>query len=212
MIGSDSQAMGRVGETFLRAMQTAATMKEARGALPEDNADNDNFRVLRYIAKVTINPALTAGIADVLGSVEPGKLADLVLWEPGFFGVKPKMVLKGGLVAWANMGDPNSSLPTPQPMYYRPMFATSGSALYETSVTFVSRVAYDNDVAERYDLHRIIKPVHGTRVLGKAHMIRNDYLPRIDVDPQTFAVKVDGTHATVKPPKTIPLNQIYFFS
>ena len=212
MIGSDSQAMGRIGETFLRAVQTAAAMKEARGALPEDDADNDNFRVLRYIAKVTINPALTAGIGDVLGSVEPGKLADLVLWEPGFFGVKPKMVLKGGLVAWANMGDPNASLPTPQPMYYRPMFAAFGSALSKTSVTFVSQAAYDNKVGERYGLQRIIKPVHGTRVLGKVHMVRNGYLPKIDVDPQTFAVKVDGTHATVKPPKTIPLNQLYFFS
>ena len=212
IIGSDSQAMGRVGETFLRAIQTASAMKEARGALPEDSPDNDNFRVLRYIAKVTINPAITAGIADVVGSVEPGKLADLVLWEPGFFGVNPNMVLKGGLVVWANMGDPNASLPTPQPMYYRPMFAAFGDALHKTSVTFVSRAAYDNNVAQRYGLRRIIKPVHTTRVLGKAHMVRNAYLPRIDVDPQTFAVKVDGTHATVTPPKTIALNQTFFFT
>ena len=212
MIGSDSQAMGRVGETFLRCIQTADAMKKARGALPEDSADNDNFRVLRYIAKVTINPALTAGIADELGSVEPGKFADLVLWEPAFFGVKPKMVLKGGFVAWANMGDPNASLPTPQPMYYRRMFGGFGSALHKSSITFVSRAAYDNGVACRYGLQRVVCPVSHTRVLGKAHMVRNSFRPKIEVDPQTFAVKVDGVHATVQPPKTISLNQLYFFS
>ena len=212
MIGSDSQAMGRVGETFLRAIQTADAMKKARGALPEDASGNDNFRVLRYIAKVTINPALTAGIADVVGSIAPGKVADLVLWEPAFFGAKPKMVLKGGFIAWANMGDPNASLPTPQPMYYRPMFATFGSTLAKTSITFVSRAAYDNNVAERYELQRMVQPVSGTRVLGKTHMVRNSYLPNIDVDSQTFAVKIDGEHVTVKPPKTIALNQLYFFS
>jgi urease subunit alpha len=212
MIGSDSQAMGRIGETFLRAMQTADAMKKARGSLPEDAPGNDNFRVLRYVAKVTINPALTAGIADEVGSIEPGKFADLVLWEPAFFGAKPKLVLKGGLVAWANMGDPNASLPTPQPMYYRPMFAAYGSALQKTSITFVSRAAFDNNIGERYGLQRVIKPVSGTRVLGKAHMVRNGYLPNIEVNPQTFAVTVDGVHATVKPPKSISLNQLYFFS
>ena len=139
-------------------------------------------------------------------------LADLVLWEPAFFGAKPKMVLKGGFVAWANMGDPNASLPTPQPMYYRPMFAAFGSALPKTSITFVSRAAYDNKIGERYGLRRMISPVSGTRVLGKAHMVRNSYLPNIEVNPQTFAVTVDGVHATVKPPKTIALNQLYFFS
>ncbi|WP_378941236.1 urease subunit alpha [Mesorhizobium sp. ANAO-SY3R2] len=212
MIGSDSQAMGRVGETFLRAIQTADAMKKARGPLPEDAPGNDNFRVLRYIAKVTINPALTAGIADMVGSIEPGKFADLVLWEPAFFGAKPKMVLKGGFVAWANMGDPNASLPTPQPMYYRRMFGAFGSALPKGSITFVSRAAYDNDIAGHYGLQRVISPVSQTRVLGKAHMVRNSYRPNIEVDPQTFAVKVDGVHATVKPPKTIALNQLYFFS
>ncbi|HEY6631798.1 MAG TPA: urease subunit alpha [Rhizobiaceae bacterium] len=212
MIGSDSQAMGRVGESFLRSIQTADAMKKARGRLPEDSRDNDNFRVLRYIAKVTINPALTAGIGDVLGSVEPGKFADLVLWEPAFFGAKPKMVLKGGFVAWANMGDPNASLPTPQPMYYRRMFGAFGSALQKSSITFVSRAAYDNGVADRYGLQRVIHPVSQTRVLGKVHMVRNSFLPNIEVDPQTFAVKVDGVHATVEPPKTIALNQLYFFS
>ena len=212
MIGSDSQAMGRIGETFLRAIQTADAMKKARGALPEDGAGNDNFRVLRYLAKVTINPCLTAGIGDVLGSIEPGKVADLVLWEPAFFGAKPKMVLKGGFVAWANMGDPNASLPTPQPMYHRPMFGAFGSALSRSSITFVSRIAYDNKIGERFGLQRVIKPVSGTRVIGKAHMVRNSYLPNINVDPQTFAVTVDGMHATVTPPRSISLNQLYFFS
>ncbi|ERU00140.1 urease subunit alpha 2 [Brucella sp. 04-5288] len=212
MIGSDSQAMGRIGETFLRAIQTADAMKKARGPLPEDAPGNDNFRVLRYIAKVTIDPALTAGVGDVIGSIESGKFADLVLWEPAFFGVKPKLVLKGGLVAWANMGDPNASLPTPQPMYYRPMFAAYGSALQKTSITFVSRAAYDKGVADRFGLQRLVMPVSGTRVIGKAHMVRNSYLPNIEVDPQTFAVKVDGVHATVKPPQSISLNQLYFFS
>lgn len=212
MIGSDSQAMGRVGETFLRAIQTADAMKKARGVLPEDAAGNDNFRVLRYMAKVTINPALTAGIADMVGSIEPGKFADLVLWEPAFFGAKPKMVLKGGFVVWANMGDPNASLPTPQPMYYRRMFGALGTALSKGSITFVSRAAYDNNIAERYGLQRVISPVSRTRVLGKAHMVRNSYRPNIEVDPQTFAVKVDGVHATVKPPKSIALNQLYFFN
>lgn len=212
MIGSDSQAMGRIGETFLRAFQTADAMKQARGPLPEDRPGNDNVRVLRYLAKVTINPCLTAGIAHMLGSIAPGKMADLVLWEPAFFGAKPKMVLKGGLVVWANMGDPNASLPTPQPMFYRPMYGALGSALPQTCVTFVSRLAYDRDVRQKYRLGRIVEPVRETRVLTKRHMVRNDYLPKIDVNPQTFAVTVDGVHATVTPPKRIALNQLYFFS
>jgi urease subunit alpha len=212
MIGSDSQAMGRVGENFLRAMQTADAMKKARGKLPEDAAGNDNFRVLRYLAKVTTNPAITAGISHMLGSIAPGKMADLVLWEPAFFGAKPKMVIKGGFIVWANMGDPNASLPTPQPMMYRPMFGAFGSALTESSVSFVSRAAYDLNVKEKYGLQRRVEAVHQTRVIGKAHMVRNGYLPKIEVNPQTFAVTVDGVHATVEPPKTIALNQLYFFS
>lgn len=212
MIGSDSQAMGRIGENFLRAIQTADAMKKARGKLPEDAPGNDNFRVLRYLAKVTLNPCITAGISNTLGSIAPGKMADLVLWEPAFFGAKPKMVLKGGFVAWANMGDPNASLPTPQPMFYRPMFGAFGSALAKTCVTFVSRAAYDLGVKEKLGLQRIVEPVSQTRVLTKRHMVRNDFLPDIEVDPQTFAVKVDGVHATVTPPKTISLNQLYFFS
>jgi urease subunit alpha len=212
IISSDSQAMGRVGEHFLRAMQTADAMKKARGKLPEDAPGNDNFRVLRYLAKCTINPAITTGTAHMIGTIEPGKLADLVLWEPAFFGAKPKMVLKGGFVVWANMGDPNASLPTPQPMMYRPMFGAFGSALAKTCVTFVSRLAYDLGVKQKYGLQRIVEPVSQTRVLTKRHLVRNDFLPKIEVDPQTFAVKVDGKHATVKPPKTIALNQLYFFS
>lgn len=211
MIGSDSQAMGRIGETFLRAFQTADAMKKARGSLPEDAPGNDNFRVLRYLAKVTLNPCITAGVAQTLGSIEPGKLADLVLWEPAFFGAKPKMVLKGGFVVWANMGDPNASLPTPQPMMYRPMFGAFGTALAKTCVTFVSQAAHDRDVKSKYGLQRMVEPVTRTRVLTKHHMVRNAYLPKIDVDPQTFAVKVDGVHATVTPPKAISLNQLYFF-
>jgi urease subunit alpha len=212
MIGSDSQAMGRIGENFLRAIQTADAMKKARGQLDEDAPDNDNFRVLRYIAKVTINPCLTAGLAHEIGSIAPGKFADLVLWEPAFFGAKPKMVLKGGFVAWANMGDPNASLPTPQPMYYRPMFGSFGSALPKSSITFVSRAAYDDNIGEKLGLQRNIAAVSGTRTLGKQHMVRNDYLPNIDVNPETFAVTIDGKHVTVEPPTSISLNQLYFFS
>ncbi|WP_342348214.1 urease subunit alpha [uncultured Nitrospira sp.] len=212
MIGSDSQAMGRIGENFLRAFQTADAMKQARGKLPEDAPGNDNFRVLRYLSKVTAAPCIAAGIFHQLGSVEPGKLADLVLWEPAFFGAKPKLVLKGGFVVWANMGDPNASLPTPQPMMYRPMFGAMGSTLQSTCMTFVSQVAHDRNVKEKYGLGRMVEPVRQTRVLTKKHMVRNDYLPKIEVNPQTFAVMVDGVHATVTPPKTISLNQLYFFS
>ena len=179
MIGSDSQAMGRIGETFLRAIQTADAMKKARGALPEDAAGNDNFRVLRYIAKVTINPAIAAGISSVVGSIEPGKFADLVLWEPAFFGAKPKLVIKGGFIAWANMGDPNASLPTPQPTYYRPMFARLRLGPAE-DVDHL-RVALSPSTkasASSYGLERTVLPVSQTRVLGKQHMVRNSLSAR----------------------------------
>jgi urease subunit alpha len=212
MIGSDSQAMGRIGENFLRAVQTADAMKKARGQLPEDAAGNDNFRVLRYMAKITINPAIAAGVSDYIGSIEPGKIADLVFWEPAFFGAKPKMVMKGGFIVWANMGDPNASLPTPQPMYYRPMFGAFGSTLGKTSFNFASRVACDEGVGAKYELQRGMLPVSRTRVVGKHSMVRNEYLPNIDVNAQTFAVTIDGEHVTVTPPKTISLNQLYFFS
>jgi urease subunit alpha len=212
MFSSDSQAMGRIGENWLRAIQTADAMKKARGKLPEDTPNNDNFRVLRYIAKVTLNPAITQGISHVLGSIEVGKMADLVLWEPAFFGAKPKLVIKGGLINWALMGDPNSSLPTPQPVMYRPMFGTFGTALHETCVTFVSRCSFDAGIAERLALRRKVMPVLGTRILTKRDMVRNDKTPKIEVNPETFAVLVDGVHATVPPARSLALNQRYFFS
>jgi urease subunit alpha len=212
IISSDSQAMGRVGENWLRAIQTADSMKKSRGKLPEDAPGNDNFRVLRYVAKVTINPAIAQGISYILGSIAPGKMADLVLWEPAFFGAKPKLVIKGGLINWACMGDPNASLATPQPVFYRPMFGAFGAALPETCVTFVSRASLDAGIAARLGLRRQVLPVRGTRTLTKRHMVRNAALPQIAVDPQTFAVKVDGVHATAPPAKKIPLNQLYFFS
>ena len=212
MFSSDSQAMGRIGENWLRAVQTADAMKKARGKLPEDAPNNDNFRVLRYVAKVTLNPAITQGISHVLGSIEVGKMADLVLWEPAFFGAKPKLVIKGGLISWALMGDPNSSLPTPQPVIYRPMFGAFGTALHETCVTFVSRCSYDAGIADRLSLRRKVMPVLGTRTLTKRDMVRNANTPKIEVNPETFAVLVDGVHATVAPAKSLALNQRYFFS
>ncbi len=212
MISSDSQAMGRVGETWLRAVQTADAMKRARGKLPEDAPENDNFRVLRYVAKVTINPAITQGMSHLIGSVEPGKLADLVLWEPQFFGAKPRMVIKGGMIAWANMGDPNASLPTPQPARYRSMFGLFGQALPRTRVTFVSRVAHDRGIRERLGLQSRVEPVYRIRSLSKRSMIRNGNTPKLDINPETFAVTVDGIHATVPPVGTVSLGQLYFFS
>ncbi|MCW2640062.1 MAG: ureC, partial [Dactylosporangium sp.] len=204
--------MGRVGENWLRTVQTADAMKGARGKLPEDAQGNDNFRVLRYVAKLTINPAITHGISHVLGSIEPGKMADLVMWDPAFFGAKPRRIIKGGLINWSVMGDPNGSLPTPQPMNYRPMFGAFGTALQETCVTFMSRAAYDAGVAQRLELRRRVMPVFGTRTLSKRSMVRNDSTPDIDVNPETYAVIVDGEHATVPPARSISLNQLYFFS
>lgn len=212
MLSSDSQAMGRIGENFLRAIQTADAMKKARGPLPGDTSGNDNERVLRYVAKVTINPALTFGIGHILGSITPGKMADLVLWTPQAFGAKPKLVIKGGLINWAVMGDPNASLPTTQPILYRPMFGAFGSALTRTSVTFASQAAVDAGIADRYQLQKDLVAVKGTRTITKRDMVRNGATPRIEVDPETFAVKADGVHATVEPLKTISLNQLYFFS
>ena len=212
MFSSDSQAMGRVGENWLRVMQTADAMKKARGKLLEDAAGHDNFRVLRYVAKITINPAIASGAARVIGSVEPGKLADLVLWEPAFFGAKPKLVIKGGLINWALMGDPNASAATPQPVCYRPMFGAFGPALAKTCVSFVSAAAYAGGVAERLHLQRQVRPVERTRTITKRDLVRNDALPAIEVDPETFAVKADGVHATVPPAKSVSLNRLYFFS
>ncbi|WP_238121382.1 MULTISPECIES: urease subunit alpha [unclassified Xanthobacter] len=212
ILSSDSQAMGRVGENWMRTIQTAHLMKQRRGAYAGDTSGNDNARVLRFVSKVTINPAIAQGVAQVIGSVEVGKMADLVLWEPAFFGAKPKMVIKGGMISWSLMGDPNASLPTPQPVRYRPMFGTLGSALPKTRVTFTSHAAIDAGIVQRYELKSNVVPVYGTRTLSKTSMVRNSCLPAIEVNPETFAVTVDGEHATIEPATSIPLSQLYFFS
>ncbi len=212
VLSSDSQAMGRIGETWLRVIQAADAMKKMRGKLPEDTDDNDNNRILRYVSKVTINPAIVQGISHVVGSIEVGKLADIVLWDPAFFGAKPKMIIKGGMINWALMGDPNASLMTPQPVCYRPMFGAMGRAKYKTRVTFTSKLALENNIVEKYELKSKVEAVCNTRTISKADMVRNDRLPDIEVNPETFAIKVDGEHATVEPMKDISLNQMYFFS
>jgi len=212
MVTSDSQAMGRVGESFMRTFQMASYMKDVRGKLPEDSPNNDNFRVLRYIAKITINPAIAFGVSDVIGSVEKGKIADLVLWEPAFFGAKPKLVIKGGLINWANMGDPNASLPTPQPDYYRPMFGGFGNAMPQTNITFVSQAAYELGIKQRLGLQRMVYPVRRTRQLTKADMVLNSFCPKIEVNPETFEVMVDGENVRISPAKHFALGQLYFFS
>ncbi len=210
MYSSDSQAMGRVGESFTRLIQTADKMKRIKGKLPEDSPTHDNFRVLRYLAKLTINPAIAHGIADLVGSLEPGKLADIVLWPIPFFGAKPKMVIKGGFINWALMGDPNASIPTPEPVSYRPMFGAFGAALPRTSVTFLSKAALELGVPERLGLKRIIHPVSRCRGLTKRQMVRNDRTPVIEVDPETYQVKVDGALATVEPAERLALTQLYY--
>ncbi|MCH5247301.1 MAG: urease subunit alpha [Muribaculaceae bacterium] len=212
MVSSDSQAMGRVGESFMRTFQMASYMKQVRGKLPEDSDQNDNFRVLRYLAQITLNPAICYGISDILGSIAVGKMADLVLWEPAFFGTKPKLVLKGGLINWANMGDCNASLPTPQPKIMRPMYGAFGKAMPETCVRFVSKAAYDMDIKKIVGTNNIFYPVHGVRQLTKEDMVRNTAMPHIEVDPETFNVYVDGVLATVPPAKELPLAQLYWFS
>ena len=209
MMSSDSQAMGRVGEVIIRTWQAAHKMKLQRGALPEDNTRNDNFRVKRYIAKYTINPALTHGIAHTVGSIEVGKLADLVLWKPAFFGVKPSLILKGGMIAAAAMGDPNASIPTPQPVHYRPMFGSFGKAL-KTSVTFVSQAALQNPAVNAMKLQKPLIAVSGTRTLTKADMVHNGATPEITVDPETYVVKADGVHLVCEPATELPLAQRYF--
>jgi urease subunit alpha len=209
MMSSDSQAMGRVGEVIIRTWQTAHKMKVQRGALPEDSARNDNFRVKRYIAKYTINPALTHGIADTVGSIEVGKLADLVIWRPAFFGVKPSTILKGGMIAAAAMGDPNASIPTPQPVHYRNMFGAYGGGL-KTSVTFVSQAALLNPALTALNLNKNLVPVRGTRTVRKADMIHNGYMPKIDVDPETYIVRADGILLACEPASILPMAQRYF--
>ena len=209
MMSSDSQAMGRVGEVIIRTWQTAHKMKVQRGTLPGDSARNDNLRVKRYIAKYTINPALTHGIAHAVGSVEVGKLADLVLWRPAFFGVKPSLILKSGMIAAAAMGDPNASIPTPQPVHYRPMFGSFGKAL-KTSVTFVSQAALENPAVAALGLQKPLIAVSGTRTVKKADMVHNGATPKIDVDPETYVVRADGELLVCEPAVTLPLTQRYF--
>ncbi|CAJ0858554.1 Urease subunit alpha [Ralstonia mannitolilytica] len=214
MISSDSQAMGRVGEVVLRTWQTAHKMKVQRGKLGGDPNDarggHDNFRVKRYVAKYTINPALTHGIAHEVGSVEVGKWADLVLWKPAFFGVKPSLILKGGMIASAAMGDANASIPTPQPVHYRPMFGSAGGALGRASLTFLSQSAAAAGVAEKYGLAKTTAVVKGTRTVSKADMIHNDWRPDITVDPETYQVVADGTVLTCEPAEVLPMAQRYF--
>ncbi len=210
MISSDSQAMGRVGEVITRCWQTADKMKKQRGALPQDGAGNDNFRVKRYIAKYTINPAITHGISHEVGSIEVGKFADLVLWRPAFFGVKPTLILKGGAIAASLMGDANASIPTPQPVHYRPMFGSYGGMLHATSLTFISQAAMDLGVPEQLGLKKQIGVVKGCRSVQKSDLIHNDYTPQIDVDPQTYQVKADGQLLWCEPADVLPMAQRYF--
>jgi len=209
MLSSDSQAMGRIAEVIMRTWQTADKMKLQRGPLPGDGR-NDNVRAKRYVAKYTINPAISHGIAGEVGSVEPGKLADLVLWKPAFFGVKPELVLKGGFIVTAAMGDPNASIPTPQPVRYRPMFAAYGGAVHSTSVTFLSRAALEAGVPARLGLGKRVSAVGGCRGLGKASMIHNDYCPRMEVDAETYQVRADGQLLTCEPARVLPMAQRYF--
>ncbi len=210
MISSDSQAMGRVGEVVIRTWQTADKMKRQRGRLPEEKGDNDNARVKRYVAKYTINPAIAQGIARHVGSLEAGKLADLVIWSPAFFGVKPDMVLKGGVIAAAPMGDPNASIPTPQPVHYRPMFAGFGRARILSAVTFTSRAGLAADIAAKFGLARPLIAVEHTRDIGKKDMIRNAATPRMEIDPETYEVRADGVLLTCEPAKELAMAQRYF--
>jgi urease subunit alpha len=210
IIASDSQAMGRVGEVIIRTFQTAHKMKVQRGNLPEDSSRNDNTRIKRYIAKVTINPAIVHGIDSQVGSVEVGKLADLVLWKPGFFGVKPELVIKGGSIVWAQMGDANASIPTPGPVHGRPMFAAFGDALAPSCLTFLSQAALDADLPRKLGLRRPCVPVVNTRSIGKASMRNNSALPKVEVDPQTYEVFADGELLTCEPAEVLPMAQRYF--
>ncbi|HEY5955014.1 MAG TPA: urease subunit alpha [Polyangiaceae bacterium] len=210
MISSDSQAMGRVGEVILRTWQTAHKMRVQRGRLPEDEGDDDNFRARRYIAKYTINPAIAHGMAHLIGSLEIGKLADLVLWKPAFFAVKPSLVVKGGIIVCAPMGDPNASIPTPQPTYYRPMFGAFGAAPRSTCVTFLSGIAVEEGLPQRLKLTRRCEAVRGVRTINKRSMQLNDHLPHIEVDPQTYAVRANGELLTCEPLAELPLARRYF--
>jgi len=210
MFSSDSQAMGRVGEVIIRTWQTAHKMKQQRGKLPGDSDRHDNFRVKRYIAKYTINPAIAHGISHEVGSIEVGKWADLVVFKPAFFGIKPALILKGGFIAMAAMGDPNASIPTPQPVHYRPMFGAFGGAIAQTSLTFVSQAGIAADIGSRFGLSKRLAAVKGIRGIGKRHMIHNDYAPRMEVDAQTYVVRADGQLLTCEPAVSLPMAQRYF--
>jgi urease subunit alpha len=210
MYSSDSQAMGRIGDTVATCWRTADKMKKLTGSLAGDPPENDNERILRYLAKLTINPALAHGIDQLVGSLEPGKIADIVLWPTNTFGVKPKYVIKGGFIAWAVMGDPNASIPTPEPVLLRPMFGAHGKAVGRTSVTFVSQAAVEYEVPERLGLDRWVEPVRNCRTIGKAQMVRNDAMPEITVDPETYQVTVDGKPATVEAADEVSLAQLYY--
>lgn len=210
MMSSDSQAMGRVGEVIIRTWQTAHKMKVQRGALEGDSAQNDNTRIKRYIAKYTINPAITHGLSHEVGSVEVGKLADLVLWKPAFFGVKPSMIIKGGMIAAAPMGDINASIPTPQPVHYRPMFAALPDGVHASCITFLSQAAIEGEVHKKLGLKKMISAVSGTRNIRKTDMKHNGYLPVMEVDPETYIVKADGVHLTCEPADVLPMAQRYF--
>jgi len=210
MLSSDSQAMGRVGEVIIRTWQTADKMKRQRGRLKEEKGDHDNFRAKRYVAKYTINPAITHGISEYVGSIEIGKIADIVLWEPAFFGVKPNLVIKGGFIAYAQMGDANASIPTPQPYYMRPMFGAFGRALFPTSCIFLSRAAFEKGVHKKLGVQKRAAFVQNCRQIGKKDMIHNGSLPRIEVDPETYIVRADGEILTCEPAKILPMAQRYF--
>jgi urease subunit alpha len=202
--------MGRVGEVIIRTWQAADKMKQQFGSLGKDPARHDNFRVKRYIAKYAINPAITQGISHVVGSIEVGKWADLVFWKPAFFGVKPTLILKGGMIAAAAMGDPNASIPTPQPVHYRPQFGAFGGALHKSSITFVSKAGLKAGIAGKYGLQKEVMAVKNTRNIGKRDMIHNDATPKITVDPETYKVTADGKSLTCEPAKVLPMAQRYF--
>ena len=210
MMSSDSQAMGRIGEVITRTWQTADKMKVQRGRLPGETGSNDNVRIKRYISKYTINPAIAHGISSFIGSVEPGKMADLVLWKPALFGAKPEMVIKGGVIAWSQMGDPNASIPTPQPVFMRPMFGSLGQAGAHCSIAFVSQVCKTKGIAKGYGLHKRIEAVRGCRNIGKKDLKWNNAMPKITVDPETYEVRADGELLTCEPAKVLPLAQRYF--
>jgi len=209
MMSSDSQAMGRVGEVTTRNWQTADKMKKMVGRLPEESGQNDNLRVKRYLAKITINPATAHGISEHVGSLRPGMLADIVIWTPQFFGVKPKLVIKGGFIAYSLMGDPNASIPTTEPVYYRPMFGAMGAAKHSTSVTFTSKLALERGLESKINVRKRLVPVKNCRSVGKKDMVHNSLTPKIEINPETYEVRVDGKIATVNPADRLSLARLY---